>query len=151
MPNLRPSARHSAWLVVAAAASVTFGGCADSSAASGDAAVTLRLVIPDTDIREPDAPCSGASGFRFAHPQAPFAIENAAGAEVASGTLPEGTAEKAFNIDLGDERQPTVCVMMVPVDGVETLEGHFLVIDDRSAVPIKPNQSLDGIPEVVLR
>jgi len=142
--------RYGAWLI-AVAALVPLAGCAGGSEATDDSAATLRLVIPDANIREPDVPCSGASGFRFAHPEAPFTIEDADGDEVASGALPEGKAEKAFNIDLGDERQPTVCVMMVDVQGVETLDDHFFVIDDRSPVPIKPNPSLDGIPEVVLR
>ena len=151
MSNPRRAARRCGSWLVAVAALVPLAGCAGSSEASDDPAVTLRLVIPDANIREPDAPCSGASGFRFAHPQAPFTIENADGDDVASGTLPEGHAEKAFNIDLGDERQPTVCVMMVDVQGVETLDDHFFVIDDRSPVPINPNPSLDGIAEVVLR
>jgi hypothetical protein len=151
MSNPRPAVwRYAAWLV-AVAALAPLAGCAGSSQASDDSAVTLRLVIPDANIREPDVPCSGASGFRFAHPQAPFTIEDADGDEVASGTLPEGRAEKAYNIDLGDERQPTVCVMMVDVQGVQTLDDHFFVIDDRSPVPINSNPSLDGVPEVVLR
>jgi hypothetical protein len=41
--------------------------------------------------------------------------------------------------------------MMVEVPGVGTLDGHSLVIDDRSPLPITPNPSLDGVPEVVLR
>ena len=145
----RPAVRrYGAWLI---AALIPLAGCADSSEASDEAGMTVRLVIPDANIREPDVPCSGASGFRYAHPEAPFTIEDADGQEVASGTLPEGTSEKAFNIDLGEERQPTVCVMMLDVPGVETLDDHFLVIDDGSPFPIRPNQSLDGIPEVTLR
>jgi hypothetical protein len=151
MANPRPAIqRYGAWLI-AVAALMPLAGCEGSSQASDDAGLTLRLVIPDSNIREPDVPCSGASGFRFAHPEAPFTIEDAGGEAVATGTLPEGKAEKAFNIDLGDERQPTVCVMMVDVRGVETLDDHFFVIDDRSPLPINPNPSLDGIPEVVLR
>lgn len=142
--------RYGAWLVgVAALLAVT--GCADSAETSDEEGLTLRLVIPDANIREPDVPCSGASGYRYAHPDAPFTIEDADGHDVASGTLPEGMAEKAFNIDLGDDRQPTVCVMRVDVQGVDTLDDHYLVIDDRSPVPIRPNPSLDDMPEVVLR
>lgn len=151
MSHPRPRARRrGAWLV-AVAALLAVTGCADSSTPSDQEGLTLRLVIPDANIREPDVPCSGASGFRYAHPEAPFTIEGGDGQEVASGTLPEGTAEKAFNIDLGDDRQPTVCVMMLNVRGVETLDDHFLVIGDRLPAPIKPNPSLDGIAEVVLR
>jgi hypothetical protein len=151
MSHPRPRARrYGAWFV-AVAALLTVTGCADGSTASDEDGLLLRLVIPDANIREPDVPCSGASAFRFAHPQAPFTVEDADGQEVASGTLPEGTAEKAFNVDLGDERQPTVCVMMLDVSGVETLDDHYLVIDDRSPIPIRPNPSLDDMPEVVLR
>lgn len=130
------------------------GGQAAPAAADGTAAaggVGLRLVIPDANIREPDSPCSGARGFRFAHPQAPYSVQDATGREVASGVLPEGTAEEASTIDFGEARQPTVCVMVVEVPGIEALDGHSLVIDGRSPVPIRPNSSLDGMPEVVLR
>ena len=148
MSNLRPSVRRCGALLAAAA--VLLSGCADASEAD-EAGLTLRLVIPDAKIRVPGVPCSGASGFRFAHPETPFTIQNADGEEVASGELPEGVAEKAFNIDLGEERQPTVCVMMLNIPGVDTLDDHSLVIEDRSPVPIVPNPDLDGMPEVTLR
>jgi hypothetical protein len=150
MSNQPPIVRRCGVLLVAAAALV-LSGCADTSEALDEADLTLRLVIPDAKIRVPGVPCSGASGFRFAHPEAPFAIQDADGREVASGTLPEGSAEKAFNIDLGGERQPTVCVMMVDLQDVDKLDDRYLVIDDRSPLPIRPNSSLDDIPEVVLR
>jgi hypothetical protein len=130
---------------------VLIAGCGNDPEPSGDEALTLRLVVPDANIREPDVSCSGASAFRFAHAEALFTIEDAEGHDIASGLLPEGTAEKAFNIDLGGDRQPTVCAMMLDVSGVDTLDGHSLVIGDRSPVPIEPNSSLDGMPEVVLR
>ncbi|MGH3681966.1 MAG: hypothetical protein ACRDT2_17160, partial [Natronosporangium sp.] len=121
-----------------------------SRESSGDG-VALRVVIPDASIREPDAPCSGGRGFQFAHAQARYAVLDAAGRVVASGVLPEGRAEQAFTVDLGTARQPTVCVMLADVAGVATLDGHSLVIDDRSPVPITPNPNLAGVPEVVLR
>lgn len=151
MSHHRPRTRWHGGCLVAVAALLAVTGCADSSEASDEEGLTLRLVIPDANIREPDVPCSGASGFRYAHPEARFAIQDADGEDVAFGALPEGTAEKAFNIDLGDERQPTVCVMMLDIPDVETLDDHYLVIDERSPVPIRSNPSLDDIPEVVLR
>jgi hypothetical protein len=138
-------------LAAAVAAAGLLTGCGGDAAASVEEAVTLRVVVPDANIREPGVPCSGARGFRYAHPQAPYWVQDAAGERVAAGVLPEGRAEKAFTIDLGERRQPTVCVMMVEVTGVATLDGLSLVIDDRAPLPITPNQNLAGVPEVVLR
>lgn len=135
---------------MAAAAAGVLAGCGDRAQSEEDS-VALRVVIPDASIREPGTPCSGAHGFRYAHAQAPYSVQDTTGHEVAAGVLPEGNAEKAFTLDLGEARQPTFCVMMVEVSGVDTLDGHSLVIDDRSPVPIEPNPSLDGVPEVVLR
>ncbi|NED94404.1 hypothetical protein G1H11_03660 [Phytoactinopolyspora alkaliphila] len=148
-----------AWCLVAAAAALLIGGCADDSAdtrhatghAAGDeATVTVRLVIPDGHIREPEASCSGAGAYRFAHPEASFAIEDGTGARRATGTLPHGTAEKAAMVEAGESRQPTVCVMMIEVPGLETVDGHVFILSDRRPVPILANPDLDGPAEVVL-
>jgi hypothetical protein len=151
MANRSPSSSWRHALGIAAAALLSLSACGSDADAEAEAGVGLRLVIPDTNIREPDVPCSGARAFRFAHPQAPFAVEDESGTVVATGELPEGRAEKAFNIDLGDQRQPTVCVMTLDVPDVESLDGHSLVIADRSPIPIGSNPSLDDVPEVVLR
>lgn len=139
-------------VVSVAVVAVALGGCAapesDSPEGSG---VTVRLVIPDGNIRPRDVPCTGAGGFRYAHPEAPYVIENAAGETVASGSLPQGTSEPAWSLDLGDRQQPTVCVMMLKVAGVESVEQATLSIDGRPPKPIRPNRNLDDIPEVVLR
>lgn len=133
---------------------VALSACAEESGQQGEAdesSLTLRLVIPDGNIREPGVSCSGASAFRFAHPEAEFTVQDSSGTPVSTGTLPQGIAERAFTIDLGDDqRQPTVCVMSVEVAGVTSMDGHSLVIADHSPVPIRPNPSLDGIPEAVL-
>jgi hypothetical protein len=152
MPIARPSSPWATvWAIATACAALLLGGCGDDAEPAVDTGLMLRLVIPDANIREPDVPCSGARAFRFAHPEAAYAIEDPSGQQVAAGTLPDGRAEKAFNIDLGEDRQPTVCVMMVDVQGVESLDGHALAIGDRTPVPIEPNRNLDDIPEVVLR
>jgi hypothetical protein len=65
--------------------------------------------------------------------------------------LPEGVAEQAFTFDMGDARQPTVCIMMLTLAGVDSVENHTLVIGDRQPLPIRPNRNLDDVPEVVLR
>ena len=108
----------------------------------------VRLVIPDGNIRPPDVPCTGAGAFRYAHPEASYVIENASGRKVASGRLPQGASEKAWNVDLGDRPQPTTCVMLLEVAGVDSVEHATLSIDGRPPKPIRPG---DGAPEVVLR
>lgn len=141
-------------VMVAALCVVGLAACADGpgdSASVDESSVTIRLVIPDGHIREPGVTCSGASAFRFAHPEAEFTVQNSSGTAVFTGTLPQGVAEKAFTIDLGDgQRQPTACVMNVEVAGVDSVDGHSVVIADHSPVPIKPNPTLDDIPEAVL-
>jgi hypothetical protein len=126
------------------------GGCSDAQPGAASPGLTVRLVIPDGNIRPPDVPCTGAGGFRYAHPEAPYVIENAAGRVVASGSLPQGTSEPAWNIDLGDRRQPTICVMMLEVPGLTSIDRYRLAIDGRPAKPIRPNRNLDNIPEVML-
>lgn len=139
-------------LLSLAVAIASLAACADAqTGAPSGSGLTVRVVIPDGNIRPPDVPCSGAGGFRYVHPEAPYAVENAAGRVVASGGLPSGTSEEAWNIDLGGRRQPTVCVMMLEVPGVQSLDGHTLSIDGRPPKPIRPNRNLDDIPEVVLR
>jgi hypothetical protein len=150
MSKPRQSVRRCGAVLIAAAALI-LTGCADSSEAADEADLTLRLVIPDGNIREPGATCSGARAFRFAHPQTPYVIQDADGTEVASGTLPDGVAETTLDEDLGDIRQPTVCVMTLEIPGVESLEGHSLVIDDRSPSPIAINPDLEDTVEVVLQ
>lgn len=139
-------------VVVMALCAVALAACADSSESRADEpALTVRLVIPDFNIREPGVECSGASGFRFAHPEAEFTVQDPSGTTVSTGTLPQGVAERAFTVDLGDEqRQPTVCVMSVEIAGVGSVDGHSIVIADHSPVSIVPNPTLDDIPEAVL-
>ena len=151
MATLRPVRDGAVLAAILGAA--TLAGCAgtpDGEAAASPSGTELRLVIPDMNIREAGAPCSGAGGYRFARPQAPYLIQDADGREIASGTLPEGTAEQAFTEDLGVDREPTVCVMMIEVPGLDSLDGHSMVVDDYLPVEIVPNRNLDDIPEVVL-
>lgn len=141
-------------VVLAASCVVALAACAGDTGdhePADEPSVTVRLVIPDGNIRVPGASCSGASAFRFAHPEAEFTVQDTSGTTVSSGRLPQGVAEKAFTIDLGDDqRQPTTCVMSLEVTGVSSVDGHSLVVGDHSPVPIKPNPSLDDQPEAVL-
>jgi hypothetical protein len=140
-----------AGVVSGAVALTALVGCAAGDSESSETSLTVRLVIPDGNIRPPDVPCSGAGGFRYAHPEASYAIENAGGRTVASGSLPQGTSEVARNMDLGEQQQPTVCVMLIEVPGLESVDNYSLSIDGRPPKPIRPNHNLDDIPEVVLR
>lgn len=138
-------------LVLGVVALAACSGESGESGASDEPSVVVRLVIPDGNIREPGAGCSGAAAFRFAHPDAEYTLLDPSGATVSTGTLPQGIAEKAFTIDLGDDqRQPTACVMSLEVAGVSSVDGHSLVVADHSPVPIRPNPTLDDIPEAVL-
>jgi hypothetical protein len=150
-PGTQPRAR--AWLLALAA--VLLAGTAGCSGSDSEAAtepgLSVRLVVPDGNLRPPDVPCTGAGGFRYAHPEASYEIADASGDVVASGALPSGRSEAEWNVDLGDRRQPTVCVMMLEVSGLDSVRGHTLSIDGRPPKPIKPNPNLDDLPEVVLR
>ncbi|HEX6196706.1 MAG TPA: hypothetical protein VFZ37_12405 [Jiangellaceae bacterium] len=138
-------------ILTLALSAVALTACAVEAEDSDEPSVTVRLVIPDGNIREPGATCSGASAFRFAHPDAEYTLLDPSGTAVSVGTLPQGVAEKAFTIDLGDDqRQPTTCVMSLEVVGVGSVDGHSLVIADHFPVPIRPNPNLDDIPEAVL-
>jgi hypothetical protein len=151
---LRPGARIRVAAAVASGVAVLIACSGNDEAdpvAAATGGVALRLVIPDATMRELEVPCSGARAFRFAHPQAPYTIEDPDGQAVAEGALPEGRAEKAFNVDLGDGRQPTVCVMSLEVAGVDSLDGHSLVIGERAPLPISRNRNLGDIAEVVLQ
>jgi len=110
----------------------------------------VRLVVPDANIREPSDPCSGARAFRYAHPEAAYEVLSG-GDVLAAGALPEGRAEKAFSLDLGSERQPTVCVMSLEVPASVDLADAELMIGEHGPVPILPNPAFDDTPEAVLR
>lgn len=139
-------------LLTLAVAATALGGCASSAESdTPEDSVKVRLVIPDGNIRPPDVPCAGANAFRYAHPEASYVIQDADGRTVASGSLPQGTSEKAWNLDLGDRRQPTICVMMLDVAGVDSVEHATLSIDGRPPKPIRPNRNMDDIPEVDLK
>jgi hypothetical protein len=87
-------------------------GCGGS-----DDETSLRLVVPDKNIRAEGVECAGARPFQAIHAGAPYTIEAADGAVVAEGTLPAGRAENAEpSVDWGVERIPTFCVLELEVD-----------------------------------
>ncbi|MFD2793313.1 hypothetical protein ACFS27_07100 [Promicromonospora vindobonensis] len=129
--------------------SVLLAACSGGAVSAQDTQA-VRIVVPDANIREPSDPCSGARAFRYAHPEAAYEVL-ADGTVLAAGALPEGRAEKAFSIDLGADRQPTVCVMSLDVPASIDLSGAELMIGEHGPVPIEPNPAFDDAPEAVLR
>lgn len=99
-------------LAGAVAALALCGGCGDP----GDG-TSIRLVVPDENIREEGVECAGARPFQHVHAGAPFTIEADDGSVVAEGTLPAGHAENAEpEIDWEVERIPTFCVVELEVE-----------------------------------
>lgn len=152
----RPAGQRTDLARAAALGGVVLAVCLTGvlAACSGTGANTetqaLRLVVPDANIRTPSDPCSGARAFRYAHPEAAYEVV-AGDVVLAAGALPEGRAEKAFSIDLGSERQPTVCVMSLVVPASVDLADAELMIGEHGPVPIVLNPAFDDAPEAVLR
>ncbi len=129
-------------LAFVALAATSCGGGGDATQAS------LRVVIPDNNIRTEGVECSGAEPFRHIHRGTPFRVEAPDGALVAEGELPAGRAENADpSIDWESDRMPTVCVMDVEVDLPER-SGYRFVLED--TVPIEFDAALLAQEEPVL-
>lgn len=125
-----------------ATASCGGGGGGDATQAS------LRVVIPDNNIRTEGVECSGAEPFRHIHRGTPFRVEATDGGLVAEGELPAGRAENADpSIDWESDRMPTVCVMDVEVDLPER-SGYRFVLED--TVPVEFDAALLAQHEPVL-
>jgi hypothetical protein len=88
-------------------------GCSGSA----DVQASIRLVVPDKNVRAEGVECAGARPFEHVHATAPFTIEADDGTVVADGTLPVGHAENAEpDVDWGIDRIPTFCVLEFDVD-----------------------------------
>jgi hypothetical protein len=99
-------------------------GCGSSTGAG----TSIRLVVPDKNVRAEGVECAGARPFHHVHKGAPFTIEGGDGIEIADGTLPVGYAENAEpGIDWGVERIPTYCVLDFDVDLPERPRYRFLL------------------------
>ena len=100
------------------------GGCGGSSGAE----TSIRLVVPDKNVRAEGVECAGARPFQQVHEGATFSIEADDGAVVVDGTLPVGHAENAEpGIDWGAERIPTFCVLDFHVDLPERPRYRFVL------------------------
>jgi hypothetical protein len=123
-------------LAAAAAAALGLAACGGG----GGVEASLRLVVPDNNIREEGVECAGARPFRHVHRGTPYTIEDGTGAVVAEGELPPGRAENADpSIDWGVERIPTACVMALEVELPER-QRYRLVIE--GSVPVAFERAL---------
>jgi hypothetical protein len=117
--------------VIAAAIALAGCGGGEASAPSGS---SVLVVVPDGVLRALGEPCSGGEPFLYVHATASYRIEDAAGATVAQGDLPEGKAIAAFNHDPGVPRVPTFCRFTLRAD-VPTAGKYRLVLDEGEPVP----------------
>ncbi|MEU8263043.1 hypothetical protein AB0C02_20730 [Micromonospora sp. NPDC048999] len=142
--------RRALLLGMAMLTATSAGGCSDPPAAPAKTQV-IRLTVPDWNLRPPGTSCAGAGPYRFAHAEAPFVIRDGDGREIARGTLPTGTSEKAMDVDFSKvKREPTLCVMLLKVETAEHVEGQVLVLPDRPAVSIQKSDSAEFAGEVVV-
>jgi hypothetical protein len=82
-----------------------------------DDSTTIRLLIPDNNIRVEGVECAGATPFERVHRGTRFTIDDGAGEVLVEGELPAGVSENADpSVDWGVERIPTNCVMELDVD-----------------------------------
>ena len=108
---------------ILAAVLVLCAGCSGS-----DDGTSIRLVVPDKNIREEGVECAGARPFQHIHAGAPYTIEGQDGSVVAEGTLPAGHAENAEpEIDWEVERIPTFCVLELDVELPERPRYRFVL------------------------
>lgn len=129
------------------AAVLLIGGCT----AGEDPGSALRVLVLDGNLRQLGDPCNGAGPFRYAHADAGFVIEDSTGAEVFRGELPNGMAEKMMDVDFREGmRQPTMCVMTLPVNGFTNTDGLELVIEDQTGLPIEPSEEPGVVGEVTV-
>ena len=111
---------------------------------SGGIDATLRVVVPDKNIRVEGIECSGARPFRAIHRGTDFEIR-AGGEVVADGELPQGRAVNAEpGVEWGVPRIPTYCVFDLEVELPER-EAYELVLPDVLPVAFERRQ-LGGEP-----
>jgi hypothetical protein len=130
---------------LAAALVATLVAAAGCSLLGEEAGTSIRLVVPDKNVRAEGVECAGARPFQHIHPGAPFTIEAGDGTVVADGELPVGHAENAEpGIDWGVDRIPTFCVLNFQVDLPERPRYRLLLEGSR------PIEFVAGQEQVVL-
>jgi hypothetical protein len=118
------------------AAAIALAGCGGGGASAPAAGAPVLVVVPDGVLREVDEACSGGEPFLYVHATAGYRIEDAAGATVAHGDLPEGKAIPALNHDPGVPRVPTFCRFTLHPDVPTDAAGYRLVLDEGEPIPL---------------
>jgi hypothetical protein len=124
-------------------AAAVLAGCGGGSGEE----TSIRLVIPDNNIRSEGDECSGARPFRQIHRGTPYRFEAEDGTVLAEGELPAGRAENADpKVDWESERFPTVCVMELDVELPERPRYRFVLPE---TTPLEFDAALLGREEPV--
>lgn len=116
-------------LAIALAACALLLSCASAGGGEDAAASSIRLMIKDGVLRQNGAECGGTGPLAGVHPTAEFDVVDADGAVVYSGRLPQGTAVKSFDIEVGELAEPTDCQMDISIPGVADGDGLSLILD----------------------
>jgi hypothetical protein len=145
--------RAAAWpaaaclLLATAACAGDESGEETSPTSAGASAASIRLVIPDNNIRAEGVECAGARPFEDIHAGAAYSFEAADGTEIVAGTLPAGRAENAEpGTDWGVEEIPTVCVMLLELPEVPEAEGYRLRLPGDRALEFEGRYLTPGEP-----
>ena len=109
--------------------------------------VSLRVVVPDNNIRAEGVECAGARPFGYVRPGAPFALEADDGSVLAEGELPAGEAVNADpSIDWGVERIPTVCVLELELEDVPERSSYRLRLPEGQPLEFDRSQLREDEP-----
>ncbi|MEV0154079.1 hypothetical protein AB0H57_10110 [Micromonospora sp. NPDC050686] len=103
-------------------------------------AMTVRVLVRDINIRPVGVDCAGTGPYTHFHNRAPFRVVDADGHTLAEGALSTGRSVPTFEEDLEVAKVPTYCEFRVPVQ-VARRDAYRLVVDDRPAVALTPNDS----------
>ena len=131
-----------------------------SSAAAPVPGTRVDLAVRDFALRPLTSTCAGARPFLDLRPGATVVVTDAAGAERATGRLPEGAAIKATDIDFeGAPREPTYCLFAVEVSPALAAGTYTLTAGDGRVMRLNVDPGADvslasfpsvGTPEDVL-
>jgi hypothetical protein len=92
------------------------------------------VVVPDAVLRTAGEPCAGGEPFLYVHATAPYRVEDASGATVAKGTLPEGRSVSILKRDPGVPRTPSTCRIRLQVPLTDG-DRYRLVLPEGTPLP----------------
>ena len=122
-------------IVIAAAA---VAGCSDHTAPHGSA-LTVRVIVPDVQLRPPGSVCYGTGAFADVNPSGSFRL--AAGRSTVTGSVPAGQAAKAYDKDFGHAAKvPTVCVLALTMASVPAAVDYTLTVSGQAPVSFSAAQ-----------